>query len=60
MKKHLKGLGFYAILLLIIITIFTLTSMPETGEQYIYSDLLTMIKEGRVAELQVVSTDANV
>jgi len=60
LKKHLKGLGFYAILLLIIITIFTLTSMPETGEQYIYSDLLTMIKDGRVAELQVISTDANV
>ena len=34
--------------------------MPETDEQYIYSDLLTMIKEGRVAELQVISTDANV
>ena len=58
MKKYLRGLGFYAILLFIILTIFVMTSMPETSQKYIYSDLLTMIRNGRVAELQVVDTDA--
>ena len=57
MKKYLRGLGFYAILLLIILTIFVLTSMPETTEKYIYSDLITMIKDGQVKELQIVDTD---
>ncbi len=60
MKKYLRGLGFYLILFLIIITIFVLTSMPETKATYVYSDLLNMVRTGQVKELQVVDTDAYV
>ena len=58
MKKYLRGLGFYLVLFLIIITIFVLTSMPETTTNYIYSDLINMIQKGQVKELQIVSTEA--
>ncbi len=58
MKKYLRGIGFYLVLFLIIITIFVLTSMPETTTTYIYSDLIKMIREGQVKEIQIVDTDA--
>ncbi len=54
MKKYLRGLGFYVVLFLIILTIFVMTSMPETTTKYVYSDLLTMIEDEKVAEMQVV------
>ena len=60
MKKYLRGLGFYLVLFLIIITIFVLTSMPETKATYVYSDLLNMVRTGQIKELQVVDTDAYV
>ncbi|MDO4743964.1 MAG: ATP-dependent zinc metalloprotease FtsH [Clostridia bacterium] len=58
MKKYLRGLGFYLILFLIILTIFVLTSVPETTTNYVLSDLLNMVREGQVKELQIVDTDA--
>ena len=58
MKKYLRGIGFYLVLFLIIITIFVLTSMPETTTTYIYSDLINMVREGQVKEIQIVDTDA--
>ena len=58
MKKYLRGIGFYLVLFLIIITIFILTSMPETTTTYIYSDLIKMVREGQVKEIQIVDTDA--
>ena len=58
LKKPLRGLSFYLILFLIILTIFVVTSTPEQTTKYVYSDLLTMIKTGQVTELQVVETTA--
>ncbi len=58
MKKYLRGLGFYLVLFLMIITIFVLTSMPQTTTTYIYSDLLNMIRSGQVKELQISDIDA--
>lgn len=58
MKKYLRGLGFYLVLFVIILTIFVLTSMPETTVNYIYSDLLNMVREGQVKELQIVDINA--
>lgn len=58
MKKYLRGLGFYLILFMIILIIFVLTSIPETPVSYVYSDLLNMIKDGKVTELQVMETEA--
>ncbi len=57
MKKYLRGIGFYGVLLLIILIIFTMTSMPETSTKYVYSDLLSLIREGKVSELRVVEAD---
>lgn len=54
MKKTLRGIGFYVILFLIILTIFIMTSMPESTTKYVYSDLITMIENQQVAEMQVV------
>ncbi len=54
MKKTLRGIGFYVILFLIILTIFIMTSMPESTTKYVYSDLVTMIENQQVAEMQVV------
>ncbi len=58
MKKYLRGLGFYLVLFLIILIIFVLTSAPEAPVNYVYSDLLNMIKDGKVTELQIVETEA--
>ncbi len=58
MKKYLRGLGFYVVLFLIILTIFVLTSTPEAPVNYVYSDLLNMIKDGKVTDLQIVELDA--
>ncbi len=58
MKKYLRGLGFYLVLFVIILTIFVLTSAPEAPVNYVYSDLLNMLKEGKVADLQVVEAEA--
>ncbi len=60
MKKYLRGLGFYLVLFLIILIIFVLTSAPETPVNYVYSDLLNMIKDGKVTEMQIVETEATV
>ena len=60
MKNHLKGIGFYIILFLIIMMIFVFTSFPQNQTQYVYSDLITMIRQGQVKELQVVETAAYV
>ncbi len=58
MKKGLRGLGFYIVLFLAILTIFVLTSLPETQTQYVYSDLISMIEKGSVKEIQIVDTTA--
>ncbi len=58
MKKYLRGFGFYLVLFAIILAIFTLTSMPDNTTNYIYSDLLNMIREGQVKELQIVDINA--
>ena len=60
LKNHLRGIGFYIILFLIIMMIFVMTSFPQNQTQYIYSDLVTMVKEGQVKELEIVDTLAYV
>ncbi len=57
MKKYLRGLSFYIILFLIILTIFVMTSMPESTTKYVYSDLIKMIESGQVTEMQIVDTN---
>ena len=60
LKNHLRGIGFYVILFLIIMMIFVMTSFPQNQTQYIYSDLVTMVKSGQVKEIQIVDTLAYV
>lgn len=54
MKRYLKGMGFYLVIFVAIVTIFSLTSMPKQQERDIYSDLILKIQQGEVAELTVV------
>ncbi len=60
MKNHLKGIGFYCFLFIVITLIFVMTSFPENSTQYIYSDFVSMVKNGQVSELQIVDTTAYV
>ncbi len=60
LKRYWRGLGFYVILFLVILMIFVMTSMPETTTQYVYSDLVSMIKSEKVSELKIVDTAAYV
>ncbi len=58
MKGYMKGIGFYVVLFLVIITIFMMTSMPGTESKQIYSDLVQKIQQGQVQELSVVDNIA--
>ncbi len=60
MKNHLRGIGFYCFLFLIITLIFVMTSFPQNQTKFIYSDLVSMVRDGRVSELQLVDTTAYV
>ena len=54
LKKTFRGIGFYLVLFLIILAIFVMTSMPEPTTKYVYSDLVSLIEKGAVAEMEVL------
>ena len=58
MKRYIKGIGFYVLLFLVIVMIFTMTSMPDKQTKEIYSDLILKIQQGEVVELSVVDNIA--
>ena len=58
MKKTVRGIGFYVILFLIILTIFVMTSSNEKPNTMVFSDLTRYIRAGEVTELRIVQQDA--
>lgn len=54
MKRYLRGIGFYLLMFVVIMTIYSLTSMPKQQDKYVYSDLILKIQQGEVSELSVV------
>ena len=59
MRRGFRGIGFYLILFLVIVMIYTMTSMPSTENREIYSDLIVKIQQEQVAELSVVDNVAS-
>ena len=54
MKKHLKGIGFYVILIAVLLAMVYTISGTQTGvTKKVYSDLIREIEAGRVVELTV-------
>ncbi len=54
MKKHLKGVGFYLVLItVLVVMVHSLTNVRTTVTKMVYSDLIREIEAGRVTELTV-------
>ncbi len=59
MKKHLKGIGFYVVLIAVLLgMVYSLTNARPTVTQKVYSDLILEIEAGRVTELTVSGNTA--
>ncbi len=58
MRRYFRGIGFYLLLFLVIVGIYTMTSMPSAENKEIYSDLLVKIQQEQVTELSVVDNIA--
>lgn len=58
MKKHFRGFGFYIVLFLAILLIFSLTTSPDKKSKDIYSDLVLKIQNEEVTELSIVDNEA--
>ncbi len=59
MKKHFKGFGFYIILLIVIIMIYSMVSTGDNAVNYKFSDLVGAIKSESIKELEVVENTAS-
>lgn len=54
MKKHLKGVGFYLVLItVLVVMVHSLTNVRTTVTKMVYSDLIREIEAGRVTELTI-------
>ena len=59
MKKKFRGIGFYAILLILIIVIWSMVSTGDEKVTYKFSDLITAVKNEEVKEIEVVENTAS-
>ena len=57
MKKHIKEIAFYLLLISVFVAIVALT-MPEKTDVKIYSELVSDIRAGLVKELVIVENTA--
>ncbi len=54
MRKHLKGVGFYLVLItVLVVMVYSLTNVRTTVTKMVYSDLIREIEAGRVTELTI-------
>ena len=58
MKKRFKGFGFYAILLIAIIVIYSMVSTGDEAESYNFSYLVNAIKNEEVREIEIYDKTA--
>ncbi len=59
MKKHLRGIGFYVILIAVLLgMVYSLTNVRPAVTPKVYSDLILEIEAGRVTELTVSGNTA--
>ncbi len=59
MKKKFRGIGFYAILLILIIVIWSMVSTGDEKVTYKFSDLITAVRSEEVKEIEVVENTAS-
>ncbi len=58
MKKRMRGFGFYAILLLVIIMVYSMVSSGDEATVYKFSDLINSVKNEDVKEIEIVENTA--
>ncbi len=58
MSKKMRGFGFYAILLIIIIAVYSMVSSGDDTATYKFSDLVTQLKAEKVKEIEIVENTA--
>lgn len=60
MKKHVKGIAVYAILLLVIFGIYSFMSYDPSPKTITFSELITQIEEGNVKEINIIEDKAEI
>ncbi len=60
MKKGLKNIGFYVALLIVILLIVSMFTQRPQVEEVVFSDLVSAIKNGEVAQIELSETQAEV
>ena len=60
MKKHVKGIAVYAILLLVIFGIYSFMSYDPSHKTITFSELITQIEEGNVKEINIIEDKAEI
>ncbi len=58
MKKRIRGLGFYAILLIVIIVIYSMVSTGDDATVYKFSDLINAVKNEEAENIEIVENTA--
>ena len=60
MKKYIKGIGIYAILLIVIFAAYTFMSYDAEPETIGFSELINNINSGKVEEISILEDEATV
>ena len=60
MKKYIKGIGIYAILLIVIFAAYTFMSYDAEPETIGFSELINSINGGKVEEINILEDEATV
>ena len=60
MRKHVKGIAVYAILLLVIFGIYSFMSYDPSPKTITFSELITQIEEGNVKEINIIEDKAEI
>lgn len=60
MKRYFKGIGFYMILLVVIMMVFFMTKVTPNQDKEVYSELVRNIQNHEVSEITIVDDIATV
>ena len=60
MKKYIKGIGIYAVLLLVIFAAYSFMSYSAEPETIGFSELVNSIDDGKVKEIKILEDEATV
>ena len=60
MKKHFKGIAIYAILLLVIFSIYSFMDYDASPAKISFSELVQHIENGNVSEIKIIQDEAEI